>query len=120
MKENIVANKSFAFAVRIVKLYKYLCGEKHEFVLAKQLLCSGTIIGANIHEATQGQSKRDFLSKMNIALKEAAETEYWIKLLVETDFITKQQEKSILDDCIEINKLLHAIVKTTKKETQCN
>lgn len=115
MKENVVIAKSFSFAVRVVRLYQYLCDEKREFVLSKQLLRSGTSIGANIHEATQGQSRKDFLSKMNIALKEAAETEYWLKLLMETDFLTEKQGLSIMNDCVELKKLLHAIVKTTKQ-----
>lgn len=118
MKENVVVDKSFAFAVRVVKLYKYLCDEKREFVLSKQLLRSGTSIGANVHEAVQGQSKKDFLCKMNIALKEASETEYWIKLLLETNFLSSVQGKSILNDCVEINKLLHAIVKTSKQSKE--
>ena len=87
MKENPAVEKSFAFAVRIVRLYKYLCDEKKEFVLSKQLLRSGTSIGANIVEAQQGQSRKDFLSKMNVALKECAETKYWIELLVAADYL---------------------------------
>ena len=82
--KSVVADKSFAFAVRIVKLYKYLCDEKKEYVLSKQLLRSGTSIGANIQEGLNGQSKRDFLMKMNISLKEASETQYWLRLLTAT------------------------------------
>lgn len=117
MKDNIVVDKSFKFAVRIVNLYKYLCENKKEYVLSKQLLRSGTSIGANIREAVQGQSKKDFLSKMNIALKEASETEYWIELLLETNYLAKREGNSILEDCIEIKKILHSIVKTSKSNS---
>jgi len=85
MGNSIIADKSFTFAIRIIKLYKWMCKEKREFVLSKQILRSGTSVGANVAEALQGQSKRDFLMKMNIALKEASETKYWLRLLKETD-----------------------------------
>jgi len=111
-KRNVVAEKSFDFAVRVVNLYKYLCDEKREFVLSKQLLRSGTSIGANISEAEQAQSRKDFTAKMNIALKEAAETEYWLCLLEKTNYIGEKQYKSIMVDCEEVKKLLYAIVKT--------
>lgn len=111
MRENAVADKSFAFAVRIVNLYRYLCETKKEYVLSKQLLRSGTSIGANIAEAVQGQSKRDFIMKMNISLKEASETQYWLRLLEATDYLTKAENASILKDCTELIKLLTAIVK---------
>ena len=91
MKDNIVQNKSYQFAIRIVKLYKYLCEEKKEFVLSKQLLRSGTSIGANIEEAIGGQSKKDFFAKLTIEYKEARETHYWIRLLTDTDYLTKEQ-----------------------------
>ena len=91
MKENAVADKSFEFAVRIVKLYKYLVQEHKEYVLSKQLLRCGTSIGANIAEAQRGQSKADFTAKMSIALKEANETEYWLKLLYRTDYLNQSQ-----------------------------
>ncbi|MCB0479761.1 MAG: four helix bundle protein, partial [Crocinitomicaceae bacterium] len=87
MKENIIQQKSFAFAIRTVNAYKYLQSEKKEFVLSKQLLRSGTSIGANIEEATGGQSKKDFIAKMSIAYKEARETKYWIKLLAATEYL---------------------------------
>jgi len=112
-KDNIVLKKSKVFAVRIVRLYKYLADDK-EFVISKQILRSGTSIGANITEGKYAQSRADFLSKMNIALKEAAETEYWLELLFETNYITQQQFDSIHADCAEIIKLLISIVKTTK------
>jgi len=113
MGRNIIADKTFAFAIRIIKLYKWMCSEKREFVLSKQILRSGTSIGANVSEALQGQSKRDFLMKMNIALKEASETRYWLRLLKETDYLTEKQQLSILKDCIEVEKLLTSIVRTT-------
>ena len=111
--DNVVAERSMEFAVRIVRLYKYLREEKQEFVLSKQLLRSGTSIGANVQEALRGQSRKDFVSKMNIALKEVAETEYWIELLHRTDYINKVEFDSIFKDCKEITKILMSIVKTT-------
>jgi len=114
---NVILEKSKAFAIRIVRLYQYLCNEKKEFVLSKQVLRSGTSIGANVREAIRGQSKPDFLSKMNIALKEASETEYWLELLYETDYIDKKQYESIGNDCSEINKILIAIVKTGRQDS---
>lgn len=115
MKNNVISDKSKAFAVRIIKLYKYLTDKQSEYVLSKQLLRSGTSIGANIREAVQAQSKNDFVSKMNIALKEASESEYWLKLLFETDYLSKEQFDSIYSDCNELNKLLIAIVKSSKQ-----
>ena len=116
LNKNIVKEKSFDFAIRIVKLYKYLMEEKKEFVLSKQVLRSGTSIGANINEAQQAQSKKDFLMKMNIALKECTETRYWIDLLSATDYINQEQKNSIINDCIELEKLLTSIVKTTSEQ----
>jgi len=118
MKENVVADKSFDFAIRIVKLYKYLCYVKKEYVLSKQLLRSGTSIGANVSEALQGQSKRDFLMKMNIALKEASETKYWLRLLLSTEYLSAKEQKSIFDECVELEKLLTSIVRTTSEKTK--
>lgn len=117
MKDNVIVDKSFKFAIRIVNLYKYLCDAQKEFTLSKQLLRSGTSIGANIREGIQGQSKKDFLSKMNISLKEASETEYWIELLMATNYLDDISGKSILEDCIEIKKILHSIVKTSKNNS---
>ncbi len=114
MKENIVATKSLAFAIRVVNLYKYLCDSKKEYVLSKQLLRSGTAIGALIREAEHGQSGADFLNKMNIALKEANETLYWLILLKETYFINDEEYQSIYANAEELTKLLVSIVKTTK------
>ena len=112
MKDNnVVEEKSFDFAVRIVKLYKYLTTEKQEYVMSKQVLRSGTSIGANVKEALRGQSRADFRAKMNIALKEASETEYWLELLHESDYISEEQFQSIIADNIEIIKILTSIVK---------
>ena len=111
--KNIVVDKSFDFAISIVKLYKYLANDKNEYVLSKQILKSGTSIGANVSEAQQGQSKKDFLTKMNIALKECSETKYWIKLLQATDYIDENQTELILKGCMELEKMLTKIVKTT-------
>lgn len=116
MNKNIVKEKSFDFAIRIVKLYKYLMEEKKEFVLSKQILRSGTSVGANINEAQQAQSKKDFLMKMNIALKECTETKYWIELLSAIDYINQEQKDSIIKDCVELEKLLTSIVKTTRTQ----
>ena len=112
--DNLIENKSFYFAVRIVKLCNYLHNEKKEYVLSNQILKSGTSIGANVVEAQQAQSKKDFLSKVNIALKEAYETDYWLRLLKETKYITFSQFENLYKDCIEIIKILISIVKTTK------
>lgn len=114
--DNPIVDKSKAFAIRIIKLYNFLCDEKREFILSKQLLRSGTSIGANVKEAIRGESKADFYHKMNISLKEASESEYWLELLCETDYITKQQFDSINADCVELIKLLTAITKTKTKE----
>ena len=104
--ENIVQEKSFNFAIRIVKLYQYLCNEKKEFVLSKQLLRSGTSIGANIEESIGGQSDKDFLSKISISYKEARETIYWIKLLSATGYLDDKQTESLFVDAEEICKIL--------------
>ena len=113
--ENIIETKSFDFAVRIVNLYKYLTDNKNEYVLSKQLLRSGTSIGANVAEAEQAQSKPDFVSKMNIALKETSETKYWIKLLQATKYLSQDETFSILADCVELEKILVSIIKSSKQ-----
>ena len=112
MKDNVVKDKSLEFAVRIVNLYKFLVNEQKEFVMSKQILRSGTSIGANIREAEQAQSRADFINKLNIALKEANETEYWLELLIRTEYITREQYESINNDSTEINKLLISIIST--------
>ena len=116
MKDNLVRDKSYAFAIRIVKLYKYLCDEKKEFVLSKQLLRSGTSIGANIEEAIGGQSEKDFFAKLTIAYKEARETHYWIRLLTDTDYLKKEQSESVLTDVEELLRIIGSIQKTMKKK----
>lgn len=113
--DNVVLEKSKAFAIRIVRLYQFLVGKK-EFVMSKQILRSGTSIGANITEGNYAQSHADFINKMNIALKEAAETEYWLELLQDTDYITEQQFISLHNNCAEIIKLLTIIVRTAKNK----
>ncbi len=107
--------KSFSFAVRIVNLYKYLQSKKREHVLSKQLLRSGTAVGALVREAEHAESKVDFIHKLSIALKEANETEYWILLLLETGYLTEVESESILEDNREILKLLITIIKTSKR-----
>lgn len=107
-----MVDKSYAFARRCVRLYRYLCEEKKEYILSKQMLRSGTSIGANIVEGQYGQTKMDFASKLSIARKEAAETEFWLKLLGDEDYITKSQAESMLTDCRELIKLLQSITKT--------
>ena len=113
-QESVAASKSIEFSVRVVNLYRHLCDEHKEFVMSKQLLRSGTSIGANIHEAEYAQSKADFIAKMFIALKEASETEYWLQVLKRTDYLTQGEYESIVADCIEMLKILTAIVKTAK------
>ena len=110
----MIGEKSFQFALRIVRLCKYLQQEKREYVLSKQLLRSGTSIGANVAEAKQGQSRADFASKASIALKEATETDYWLRLLHGADYLTDDEFDSIIADCRELEKILTSIIKTTK------
>ena len=116
LKENVIADKSKQFALRIIKMYEYLIAEKIEIVLARQLLRSGTSIGANVKEGLRGQSKADFYAKMNIALKEASETEYWLELFYESGMISLQHFQSIYSDCQELLRLLMAITKTQKRD----
>jgi len=112
--ENIIQEKSFAFAVRIVNLYKYLCEEKKEFVLSKQILRSGTSIGANVEESIGGQSDKDFFAKITIAYKEARETQYWLRLFLATDYLNQEQADSLLKDAEELCKILGKIQITIK------
>jgi four helix bundle protein len=116
VSENITLNKSKTFAVRVVRLYQFLTETKREYVLSKQLLRSGTSIGANVREAHNSQSKKEFIAKMNIALKEAAESEYWLELLHETDYLSDTEFSSIMRDCGEMNRLLISIIKTSNKQ----
>ena len=115
-QDNIILDKSFTFAIRVVKLYKHLCDDKKEYVLSKQLLRSGTSVGANINEAQAGQSKKDFIAKMSIASKEARESRYWIDLLIKTDYldISEIHVQSLQKDIEEIIKLLTSIVKSSQ------
>lgn len=114
-KNSIIRQKTIDFAVRVVNLYKYIINEKKEYVLSKQLLRSGTSIGANVNEAIYGQSKKDFISKLHISLKEASETEYWLELLNKTGYIDEREYQSISNDNIEILKILTSIIKTSKE-----
>ena len=107
--------KSFRFAVRIVNAYKYLTGTQKEFSMSKQLLNCGTSIGANIAEAQQGQSRADFISKLGIALKEAHETNYWLRLLHATNYLSEKEFSSLFADCEELEKMLTAIIKSAKQ-----
>jgi four helix bundle protein len=115
-KYNVLQEKAFAFAIRMVKLYKFLCEEKKEFVLSKQILKSGTSIGANIEEGIGVQSEKDFLSKFSISYKETRETIYWLKLLFATDYISKEQADSMLQDAEELSKILSKIILTMKQK----
>lgn len=115
MKESILKEKSYNFALRIIKLYKYIVSEKKEYVLSKQILRSGTSIGANIEEANQAQSKPDFIHKLSISQKEAFETDYWLRLLRVSEYLTKTQADSLLNDCRELQKLLTSSIKTAKE-----
>ena len=114
MKENLLIDKSVAFAARIVKLHQHLLKAKKEVIISKQIVRSGTSIGANINEANYGQSKADFVSKMHIALKETADTEYWLKLLHMSGYIDNKMCDSLLEDCLEIKRILIASINTAK------
>jgi len=113
-KENPLKDKSYKFALRIVKLCKHLTEEKREFIISKQVLRSGTSIGANITEGNQAQSKPDFVHKLSIAHKESFETEYWLCLLRDGEYITEKQAESLLEDCRELQKILTTSIKTAK------
>jgi len=115
-RENIIKDKSYAFALRIVKLYKYLVKDHKEYVLSKQLLRSGTSVGALVRESEYAQSKSDFIHKLSIALKEANETEYWLMLLNDADYLNDKMYQSIKPDIIELLKLLTAIINTSKNK----
>ncbi len=116
MGNNILLEKSLAFAARIVKLHQYLVSEKKETVISKQILRSGTSIGANANEAAYGVSHADFISKMQIALKETAETEYWLRLLVISEYLDDAQGGSMINDCLEIKRILISSLKTAKEK----
>ncbi len=114
-KDNPLLDKSLLFAARIVKLNRYLTKEKKETVIAKQIIRSATSIGANANEAIYGQSKADFIAKLQISLKETAETEYWLRLLILSEYITDKEGNSLLDDCLEIKRILISTLKTAKE-----
>lgn len=111
-----ILDKSLLFAARIVKLYQYLTKQKHETIISKQIIRSGTSIGANANEASYGSSRADFIAKMQIALKETAETEYWLRLLILSGYIENADGSSMLDDCLEIKKMLVSTLKTSKTD----
>jgi TIGR02436 family protein len=114
MTNSILRDKSFSFALRIIKLYQYLGAEHHEYVLSKQILRAGTSIGANIEESVHAQSRTDPIHKLSIAQKEACETNYWLRLMTESGFIKAKLSESLLSDCVEIQKLLTASIKSAK------
>ena len=116
MKEIVIANLSLDFALRIVNLYKYLCDEKSEFVMSKQLLRCGTSIGANIAESDCASSTGDFLNKIYIALKECSETCYWLELLRETDYLSESEFNSLYSDCMEMKRMMQSTTKTLKEK----
>lgn len=116
MKDNVLLEKSLKFAARIVKLNKYLVKEKKETIISKQIIRSGTSIGANANEAVYGVSKADFIAKLQISLKETAETEYWLRLLMLSEYITEQEGNSLLNDCLEIKRILVSTLNTAKCE----
>lgn len=114
--ESIIAAKAYAFALEIIVLYKQLVADKKEFVLSKQILRAGTSIGANVNEAMSAQSKRDFVHKLSISLKEARETTYWLNLLKDSNYITHELFDKLNDQCSQINKILSSIILTTKQK----
>jgi len=113
-QDNILLDKSLKFASRIVKLYQHLSRDKHETVLSKQIIRSGTSIGANANEAVYGSSKADFVAKLQISLKETAETEYWLRLLIMADYLTEDEGKPLIEDCLEIKRILISTLNTAK------
>lgn len=112
--KNVIQEKSYAFALRIVKLYRFLCNEKKEYVLSKQILRSGTSIGANVEEAIGGQSEKDFKAKMSIAYKEGRETHYWLRLLRDSNILSETEVAPLIIDCDELLKISGSIIKTMK------
>ena len=114
-QDSVILTKSLKFAARIVKLYQYLTKEKHETVISKQVIRSGTSIGANANEAIYGVSKSDFIAKLQISLKETAETEYWLRLLVMSEYLSEPEGQSLIADCLEIKRILVSTLKTAKE-----
>ena len=115
-KDNVIVDKSYKFALRIVKLYKFLCKESNDYIISKQVLRSGTSIGANIEEAVGAQSDRDFVSKLSIAYKEARETHYWLRILRDSEYLNQKFADSIIHDCEELLKIIGSIQKTMKQK----
>jgi len=115
-EENVIKEKSYNFALRIIKLFKYL-SDKNEYIISKQILRSGTSIGANVEEAIGGQSRKDFFMKLTIAYKESRETHYWLRLLRDSHYIGNKEFESIIKDCEEIQKILGSILKTLKNKS---
>jgi four helix bundle protein len=115
-KENIIVSKSYAFALEVINLYKFLCSSPKEYVLSKQLLRSGTSIGANVNEAMSSESKRDFIHKLGIALKEARETSYWLHLLKDAQYLKEDDANRILNLCNELIRIISSIILTTKQK----
>jgi four helix bundle protein len=113
-QENVIQTKSYEFAIKVVKLYRYLVDEKREYVLSKQLLRSGTSIGANVEEGIGGQSAKDFFAKLNIAYKEARESHYWLRLLKDTGYLEVDKATEYLNDCDELLRIMGSIIKTMK------
>ncbi|MHA6249751.1 four helix bundle protein [Pontibacter sp. CAU 1760] len=120
MGKSVIADKSYAFAVRIVRMYQHLSADKKEFILSKQVLRSGTSIGANVQEATGGQSTSDFIHKLSIARKEARETAYWLQLLHDTGYLEAKQFESIHADCQGLIKILNSIILTSQGKSKTN
>ena len=116
VKENILLEKSLLFSARIIKLNKYLTKEKREHIIFKQIVRSATSIGANANEAVYGVSKADFISKMQISLKETAETEYWLRLLVLSEYLNEDEGQSLINDCLEIKRILISTLNTAKNK----
>ena len=114
-QDSVILSKSLQFAARIFKLYQYLTKEKHETVISKQIIRSGTSIGANANEAIYGVSKSDFIAKLQISLKETAETEYWLRLLVMSEYLSEPEGQSMIADCLEIKRILVSTLKTAKE-----
>jgi four helix bundle protein len=119
MADSIAREKSYAFALRIVKLYQYLVDKKKEYVLSKQILRSGTSIGANVEEAIGSHSKREFAAKISIAYKEARETHYWLRLLTDSEYLTVMESESVIADCEELLKIIGSTQKTLKERQDC-
>jgi four helix bundle protein len=118
MKENVIQIKSYAFAIKIVNICKFLQAQKKEYILSKQLIRSGTSIGANIEEAIGGQSRKDFFAKLTISYKEARETKYWIRLLTDTNYLTKEQTAPLLEDIEELLRIIGSIQKTIRSSKE--